>query len=175
MYWDESLERSRDSCRTNLARITWPETLRPPGKRPRAYSFCWSLTLATFGSKRVSSKSWERFNFYVCVTFHSMSFIVSILFTRVRTEKLRDSGNPPSLRSADVFPVVASLPPKNSYFWRERSDDRKYVCASQAKIHPVGVQTMETCCPFLKKKNFLKVLTTFISGEEKNCTITCIS
>ena len=29
-----------------------------------------------------------------------------------------------SLRSADVFPVVASLPPK-------RSDDRKYVCASQ--------------------------------------------
>ena len=31
-----------------------------------------------------------------------------------------------SLRSAGVFPVVASLPPKN----RERSDDRKYVCAS---------------------------------------------
>ena len=29
-----------------------------------------------------------------------------------------------SLRSADVFPVVASR--------RERSDDRKYVCASQA-------------------------------------------
>ena len=28
-----------------------------------------------------------------------------------------------SLRSADVFPVVASLPPK---------DDRKYVCASHA-------------------------------------------
>ena len=33
-----------------------------------------------------------------------------------------------SLRSADVFPVVASLP----LFGRERSDDRKYVCASQA-------------------------------------------
>ena len=63
-------ERSRDSCGTNLARITWPETLRPPGKRPRAYLFCWSLTLATFGSKRVYSKSWERFNFYVCVTIH---------------------------------------------------------------------------------------------------------
>ena len=29
-----------------------------------------------------------------------------------------------SLRSADAFPVVASLPP--------RSDDRKCVCASQA-------------------------------------------
>ena len=33
-----------------------------------------------------------------------------------------------TLRSADVFPVVASL-----NFRRERSDDRKYVCASQAK------------------------------------------
>ena len=32
-----------------------------------------------------------------------------------------------SLRTADVFPVVASLPPK------ERSDDRKYVCRSQAE------------------------------------------
>ena len=31
-----------------------------------------------------------------------------------------------SLRSADVFPVVASLPPK---------DDRKYVCASQATFN----------------------------------------
>ena len=32
------------------------------------------------------------------------------------------------VRSTDVFPVVASLP----IFRRERSDDRKYVCASQA-------------------------------------------
>ena len=31
-----------------------------------------------------------------------------------------------SLRSADVFPVV-------TFFWRERSDDRKYIWASQAK------------------------------------------
>ena len=37
----------------------------------------------------------------------------------------------PSLRTADVFPVVTSLPPIN-IFWRERSDDRKYVCVSQA-------------------------------------------
>ena len=36
-----------------------------------------------------------------------------------------------SLRSADAFPVVASLPPK-TIFRRERSDDRKCVCASQA-------------------------------------------
>ena len=35
-----------------------------------------------------------------------------------------------SLRTADAFPVVASLPPKNSV--RERSDDRKCVCCSQA-------------------------------------------
>ena len=42
-----------------------------------------------------------------------------------------------SLRSADVFPVVASLPPKINWlifgnFRRERSHDRKYVCASWA-------------------------------------------
>ena len=39
-----------------------------------------------------------------------------------------------SLQSADVFPVVASLPPKISYFQRERSENPKYVCASQAKF-----------------------------------------
>ena len=37
-----------------------------------------------------------------------------------------------SLRSADVFPVVTSLPPKDNIFRRERGDDRKYACASQA-------------------------------------------
>ena len=35
-----------------------------------------------------------------------------------------------SLRTADVFPVVASLPSKNV---RKRSDDRKYVCGLQAR------------------------------------------
>ena len=39
-----------------------------------------------------------------------------------------------SLRTADAFPVVASLPPKNSYFRRERSDERKCVCCSQARL-----------------------------------------
>ena len=39
-----------------------------------------------------------------------------------------------SLRTADAFPVVASLPPKNSHFWRERSEDRKCVCCSHASI-----------------------------------------
>ena len=38
-----------------------------------------------------------------------------------------------NLRTADAFLVVASLPPKNSYFRRERSDDRKCVCCSQAR------------------------------------------
>ena len=37
-----------------------------------------------------------------------------------------------SLRTADAFPVVASLPPKIAIFRRERSDDRKCVCCSQA-------------------------------------------
>ena len=39
-----------------------------------------------------------------------------------------------SLRTADVFPVVASLPPKNNVvtFRREKSYNRKYVCCSQA-------------------------------------------
>ena len=37
-----------------------------------------------------------------------------------------------SLRTADTFPVVASLPLKNSYFWRERGDDQKCVCCLQA-------------------------------------------
>ena len=41
-----------------------------------------------------------------------------------------------SLRTADVFPVVASLPPK------ERSDDRKYVCRSQAE------SIRKKCCFF---------------------------
>ena len=51
---------------------------------------------------------------------HSLTFIVSISFTRViHTEKLRDSGNPPSLRSEDVFLVVASLPPKTIFGGRE--------------------------------------------------------
>ena len=40
-----------------------------------------------------------------------------------------------SLRTADVFPVVASLPPKNNACEppaRERSNDLKYVCGLQA-------------------------------------------
>ena len=41
-----------------------------------------------------------------------------------------------SLRTADAFPVVASLPLSSllSLFRRERSDDRKCVCCSQASI-----------------------------------------
>ena len=39
-----------------------------------------------------------------------------------------------NMRTADAFPVVPSLPRKNSdaIFRRERSDDRKCVCCSQA-------------------------------------------
>ena len=51
-----------------------------------------------------------------------------------------------SLRSADVFPVVTSLP------WRERSDDPKYVCASQARLKVSGamkVLGLKKVCPFV--------------------------
>ena len=54
-----------------------------------------------------------------------------------------------SLRSADVFPVVAS---------RERSDDRKYVCASQARlldiIGCIGDATDGEVCVF-KRNSYL--------------------
>ena len=43
---------------------------------------------------------------------------------------------PCGLRTADVFPVVASLPP--------RSDDRKYVCGSQAR-YPGGQRLFMRC------------------------------
>ena len=43
----------------------------------------------------------------------------------------------PSLRTVDAFPVFASLPP---IFRRERSDDRKCVCCSQATQSPAGLQ-----------------------------------
>ena len=40
-----------------------------------------------------------------------------------------------SLRTADVFPVVAFLPPKiDVIFRRKRSNDRKYVFGSQATV-----------------------------------------
>ena len=40
-----------------------------------------------------------------------------------------------SLRTANAFPVVASLPPKNSYFNLEGEKRRKCVCCSQATFH----------------------------------------
>ena len=46
--------------------------------------------------------------------------------------KRADDKRKRSLRTADAFPVVASLPPKNR---RERSDDRKCVCGSQASAN----------------------------------------
>ena len=73
-----------------------------------------------------------------------------------------------SLRSADVFPVVASLPPKINFrspIRRERSDDRKYVCASQAKVSAPSQKFVNTrdktlsnfssfqCCSILPKGN----------------------
>ena len=47
----------------------------------------------------------------------------------------------PNLRTADIFLVVASVPLENNVviFRRERSDDQKYVCCSQASRPPVVV------------------------------------
>ena len=56
---------------------------------------------------------------------HAM--IVSPLTEEVRPRWLRLS-----LRTADAFPVVASLPPKIAVFRLERRDYRKCVCCSQA-------------------------------------------
>ena len=51
-----------------------------------------------------------------------------------------------SLRKADAFPVVASLP-----FRRERSDDRKCVCCSQARGIMEDVQMENKRFASLKK------------------------
>ena len=63
---------------------------------------------------------------------------VSESFSPVHTKTL-NMYDTVSLRTADVFPVVASLPPRILllllllFFLRERSDERKYVCNSQAR------------------------------------------
>ena len=47
-------------------------------------------------------------------------------------EKIKRNSKPPSLRTADAFPVVASLASAK----RKRSNDRKCVCCSQATNPP---------------------------------------
>ena len=56
-------------------------------------------------------------------------FWPSILTNLPSDHKAVYADAPCSLRTADAFPVVASLPP---IFRRERGDDRKCVCCSQA-------------------------------------------
>ena len=53
-----------------------------------------------------------------------------------------------NLRTADAFPLVASLP-----FWRERSDDRKCVCCSQARGIMEDVQMENNNMRFASLKN----------------------
>ena len=73
-----------------------------------------------------------RFSFY----YSNISFVKSkgvfwpsILTNLPSDHKAVYADAPCSLRTADAFPVVASLPP---IFRRERGDDRKCVCCSQA-------------------------------------------
>ena len=54
-----------------------------------------------------------------------------------------------NLRTADVFPVITSLP--------QRSGDRKYVCRSQAHLSPAG-KNLNKCSidiSFLEKRIYL--------------------
>ena len=79
--------------------------------------------------------------------------LLLITYTAAVTSRVNLHGTIPSadclrntalhgLRTADAFPVVASLPPENSYFseGEKLSDDRKCVCCSQAKH--CNVETM---------------------------------
>ena len=72
----------------------------------------------------------DRFWFQLCLNM--VSDLSSDFVRHGPILVIRGITNYGCMRSADVFPVVASLPPEIN-FWRERSDDRKYVCRSQAK------------------------------------------
>ena len=50
-----------------------------------------------------------------------------------------------SLWTAEVFSVVASLPPNFFIFRRERIDDRKYVCGSQAILLRIRQDDLHAC------------------------------
>ena len=52
------------------------------------------------------------------------------LRTKSRSRRIPYARHVGSLRTADAFPVVASLPRKVAILRRERSDDRKCVCCS---------------------------------------------
>ena len=58
-----------------------------------------------------------------------------------------------SLRTADSFPVVASLPPKN-FLRMERSDDRKCVCGSQAIRRAASLQSPTFVNLYIERKPF---------------------
>ena len=69
----------------------------------------------------------------------------------------------PSLRTADVFPVVASLPPQNR---RERSDDRKCVCCSQAVDFLKWADLDVKFCLFKEQLGFKKLSGRFTTMEK---------
>ena len=67
-----------------------------------------------------------------------------------------------SLWTADVFPVMASLP--------QRSGDRKYVCGSQAILSPAGQKNLNKCSidiSFLEKKDIF-ALTSYHNSSAVN-------
>ena len=70
---------------------------------------------------------------------------IRVVLSPLFFKEIWNSGTRGILRTADVFPVVASLPPLPR---RERSDDRKYVCYSQAIR-----EAMDVCLRVLKESN----------------------
>ena len=68
-----------------------------------------------------------------------------------------------SLRTTDAFPVVASLPLKNR---RERSDDRKCVCCSQAMDFLKWADLNVKFCLFKEQLGFKKLSGRFTTMEK---------
>ena len=94
----------------------------------------------------------------------SMEHIVSIPYSHTFNTEKKKSGlcylTYNSLRTSEVFPVIASL----LIFRRERSDDRKYVCCSQAILK---CATSENT-PFLHR-----VLRGYICSHYKHRIVSC--
>ena len=77
--------------------------------------------------------------------------------------RMQDCLGFPSLWTADAFPVVASLPPKNG---RERSDDRKCVCCSQAMDFLKWADLNVKFCLFKEQLGFKKLSGRFTTMEK---------
>ena len=89
----------------------------------------WCILKYVFGFEAPRHKKWSHLEAQRWITHFFALFPQSLKPSmNLNTSKLVCFNPAFSLRTADVFPVVASL----HIFRRERSDDRKYVCCAQA-------------------------------------------